>query len=316
MAWIIDNPLIVALIIGFLLDSLLGDPMCLPHPIRWFGSSIAWFEAKFNYGQYRFVKGLLSSLALIFVTFVLLFFLFEFLVDFSIVFIVISSLGVFYGIANHGLIKESWRVEVVLKEKGLEKGREQLSRIVGRDTSILNTQQIRTAVLETLAENLSDGVVAPLFYYAIGGVPLMLTYKMAQTMDSMWGYESDKYEQFGKFAARFDDVLNFIPARLTALMMVLITFSWRGFIYMFSYGSKHASPNAGYPESALAGILNLQFGGPNIYQGKLVDKPYIGSNTRLVEHNDIIKACIVNAAVALLSVGLIGFFLSTLLASV
>jgi adenosylcobinamide-phosphate synthase len=209
-------------------------------------------------------------------------------------YLVVNSVWVYYCLANHSLIAEGKKVFSVLENEGLEAARMQLSRIVGRDTSKLNAQQIRIAVLETMSENLSDGVVAPLFYYAIAGVPGMMAYKMVNTMDSMLGYRSERYEWFGKFAARLDDVANFIPARLTALLMVLVAGSRRGLLFIFKFGSKHKSPNAGYPEAALAGILDCRFGGPNVYYGKVVEKPFIGKNDRVIESNEIRSVASIN----------------------
>jgi len=225
----------------------------------------------------------------------------------EILFIVLASIGVFYGLANRSLIQESYKVISTLEKNGLEAGRKQLSYIVGRDTRNLNEQKIRTAVLETLAENLSDGVIAPLFFYALGGVPAMLAYKMANTLDSMIGYKNEKYREFGWFAARFDDVINYIPARITALLMVVLSLSWRGLIFIFRYGHRHSSPNAGYPEAALAGILNCRFGGPNVYHGTLVEKPYIGNNGRIITNRDFYKSCVLNFFTCLVFVGLICF---------
>lgn len=221
------------------------------------------------------------------------------------VYLAVAGMGVFYGLANRSLIHESYKVMNALRNHGLEAGREQLSYIVGRDTRNLNEQQIRTAVLETLAENLSDGVIAPLFYYALGGVPAMLAYKMANTLDSMIGYKSERYRDFGWFAARFDDVINFIPARITAVLMVLLSVSPRGLTYFFRFGHQHSSPNAGYPEAALAGILNCRFGGPNVYHGQLVEKPYIGTNPRILTNSDFTKTCFLNFFTCLVFVGLI-----------
>jgi adenosylcobinamide-phosphate synthase len=200
-----------------------------------------------------------------------------------------------------------------LKKEGVEAGRKQLSFIVGRDTAALNENQVRTAVLETLAENLNDGVIAPLFFYAVGGVPVMLAYKMANTLDSMIGYKNERYKYFGWFAARLDDGLNYFPARITALLMVMLTFSWRGLKFTFKYGRQHASPNSGYPEAALAGILNCRLGGPNYYSGKLVVKPYIGDNNRTVSDTDVYKACSINFASAVIFVLLIIFVTSVYL---
>jgi adenosylcobinamide-phosphate synthase len=165
-------------------------------------------------------------------------------------------------------------------------------------------------VLETLSENLSDGVIAPLFYYMLAGVPGMLTYKMINTMDSMIGYRSERYEQFGKFAARLDDVVNFIPARLTALLMVVVTFSRRGANFIIRYGHRHKSPNAGFPEAALAGILDLRFGGANIYQGVRIDKPFIGDNKREIQPEEINRVSRINHSTCLLMLALIIVILS------
>ena len=295
----------IALLIAFLLDLLLGDPRWLPHPIRWFGKAIAFCDSRFNKGENRVFKGAAVTIILVSLTWFCIWAILK-LASFNNYFLVsIGAIFVFYGIANRNLIEEGLKVNRILNKQGIEAGRKQLSYIVGRDTRALNKNQIRTAILETLAENLSDGVIAPLFFYAIGGVPAILAYKMAQTLDSMIGYKNYKYKDFGKFAARFDDLLNFIPARLTALLMVIVSLSWRGFIFIFKYGRKHSSPNAGIPEAALAGILNCRFGGPNVYHGKLVEKPFIGENARDIGNGDIYKAALINFGCALVMVGII-----------
>lgn len=294
-----------SLLVGFALDCLLGDPLWLPHPIRLFGNSIAFFTEKLNQGRNRRWKGAAMALGLIALTYISLEIAFLLLRKYEWVYLAMAGIGVFYGLANRSLIHESYKVMHELKTNGLQGGREQLSYIVGRDTRNLNEQQIRTAVLETLAENLSDGVIAPLFYYALGGVPAMLAYKMANTLDSMIGYKSEKYREFGWFAARFDDLINFVPARMTALLMVVLSLSPRGLAYIFKFGHKHSSPNSGYPEAALAGILNCRFGGPNVYHGQVVEKPYIGANPRLLTDSDFRKSCLVNFFTCLVFVGLI-----------
>lgn len=292
--WLIDP-----LLLGFILDILLGDPRWLPHPIRWFGKWISWWEKKMNSGKSQFAAGaflvVISSICL----FISLFIIELFLSDYDIAKLFFESIMVFYGLANRSLIGESYRVERELINGDLLKARQQLNFIVGRDTHELNENQIRTATLETLSENLSDGVIAPLFYYAIGGIPLMFVYKLVNTFDSMIGYKNERYIKFGKFAAKLDDVMNFIPARLTAVLMTIVSFSWRGFYFIFKYGRNHSSPNAGYPEAALSGILNSRFGGPNYYSGKLIEKPYIGIILKKLSFNDFIRACVVNVLVAL-----------------
>jgi len=298
--------IIIPLIAGFILDIMLGDPLWLPHPVRLFGRLISLGDNKLNYGNRKQLKGVLLVIALV-VLVLSVFIIIEIaLKDYTIAKIIFESVMVFYGIANRNLISEALKVEKKLTGFGIEEGRKQLSYIVGRETSRLPENKVRTAILETLSENLSDGVVAPLFCFAIGGVPLMFAYKMINTLDSMIGYKSEKYIDFGRFAAKLDDVANYLPARITALLMVMITFSIRGLKFIYLFGNKHASPNAGYPEAALAGILNCRLGGPNIYYGKIVDKPYIGTNNRDVVRSDIYKACVVNLVVTLFLVGAIG----------
>lgn len=287
--------LIIPLAIGYLLDLFIGDPEKLPHPVRVFGNLIYKGEQLLNKPKRRFLKGMLLALVLCLLTF----FSFKVTIDLLLslhpyLYLLFTSIFVFYGLANKGLIDEGREVFQVLLTQGLEAGRKQLSRIVGRDTSQLSPQQIRIAVLETMSENLSDGVIAPLLYYALAGIPGMMTYKMINTMDSMLGYRSERYEQFGKLAARLDDVANFVPARITALLMALVSLCWQAIVFVLKYGNKHKSPNAGYPEAALAGILNCRFGGPNVYHGVLVDKPYIGERNRAIEHQEIYRVSRIN----------------------
>ncbi len=297
------NELILPLIIGFLLDSLLGDPRWLPHPIRLFGRLISEGEKRLNNGENRKLKGAVLTFVLIATVWAILFFLLKTAAGYRYLQLVITSVFVFYGLANRSLITESVAVIKQLRNGGVKAGRKQLSFIVGRETEHLSENEIRIAVLETLAENLSDGVIAPLFFYFIGGVPAMFAYKMVNTLDSMIGYKSEKYRDFGWFAARLDDVLNFIPARITAFLMVLVTFSYRGAKFVFRYGRKHSSPNAGCPEAALAGILNCRFGGANYYHGVLVQKPFIGENNRIITDRDIYKTYIINTVSVLVFIG-------------
>lgn len=286
--------LTLPLIAGYVLDLWLGDPDNWPHPVRVFGNAIAKGENWLNRGRFRFWKGAIMSITLVMAVLAFFYWLNVMLAGIPALYLVINSIWVYYALANHSLIAEGKKVFSVLEKEGLDAGRKQLSRIVGRDTSKLDAQQIRIAVLETMSENLSDGVIAPLFYYAIAGVPGMMVYKMVNTMDSMLGYRNERYEWFGKFAARLDDVTNFIPARLTALLMVLVTGSKRGLQFVFLFGHQHKSPNAGYPEAALAGILDCRFGGPNVYHGKVVEKPFIGENDRAIEARDIERTSNVN----------------------
>ncbi|UZR99774.1 adenosylcobinamide-phosphate synthase CbiB [Chondrinema litorale] len=285
---------IAPLVIGYLLDLLLADPENWPHPIRLFGNMAYKTEQLFNNGKARFLKGSIGASTLIISVYLCFYFADHWLLSFNIwLKIAFDSLFVYWGIANKSLIKEVSHVFEKLYE-GLEKGRKQLARIVGRDTSKLNDEQIKIAALESLSENLSDGTIAPLFFYALLGVPGIMAYKMANTLDSMWGYRNERFEQFGKFAARFDDLLNYIPARLTAFFMGLLAFNLKAFKFTLRYGKLHKSPNAGYPEAALAGILDCRFGGPNIYHGELVEKPFIGENQKNPAKKDLEKAMRLN----------------------
>lgn len=301
--------IVIPLAVGFLLDAFIGDPRWLPHPIRLFGNLISFGEKKLNSGTNKKMKGVFLALILVLLVYFFLLFLLDFISNFEIQFLIFASVLVFYGLANRSLINESVKVIRKLQIEGLVSARKQLSFIVGRDTKNLSENEIRIAILETLSENLSDGVIAPLFYYFIGGIPAMFAYKMVNTLDSMIGYKNKCYKDFGWFAAKLDDVANFIPARLTALLMVLVTFNLRGLKFIFKYGNKHSSPNAGYPEAALAGILNCSFGGSNYYHGVLVEKPFIGTNRRIITNNDVYKTCAINAFSAIVLIGAFVFLI-------
>ena len=284
---------LLPLMAGWLLDRLFGDPERLPHPIVWFGKAIALMEHRFNRGAHRMLKGTMVALLLSSFVFVLSWQLLRWASFSPWVSIVLQAVLIFYCLAGHTLNKEVREVFKAL-DNSLEKGRQQVARIVGRDTTQLSEQEIRTAALETLAENLSDGVIAPLFWYAILGVPGMLTYKMINTLDSMIGYRNARYREFGCVAARMDDVANYLPARLTSLLMIVVAGRPRLLNFVLRYGKMHASPNSGYPEAALAGILDCRFGGTHNYFGEAVYKPYIGSNPRPLCTQDMRRAVNIN----------------------
>ena len=285
-----------------MLDLFLGDPQRLPHPIVWFGKIISFGEHRLNKGRHRLLKGALMSVGLIVFVFAVTWFLRYYLLHLpSYVCLLFDALIIFYCLAGTTLIREVHQVFLAL-DRSLDEGRRQVARIVGRDTSELSAQEVRTAALETLAENLSDGVIAPLFWLALLGTPGMLAYKMVNTLDSMIGYKTERYKDFGCWAAHIDDIANYIPARLTALLMILaagrpqlISFVWRN-------GRNHVSPNSGYPEAALAGILKCRFGGPHYYFGEIFDKPYIGDNERKLTTADMKKAIRVNRTAEVLMV--------------
>ena len=299
---------ILPLLMGWVLDLILGDPQWMPHPVVGFGKMIALGEKQLNKGSHRKLKGALLAIFLVALVFAVIFILDQQLSNLNaLLSITFRTLIIFWCLAGTTLIREV-RQTFLAVDRSLEEGRKQVARIVGRDTTQLSAQEIRTAALETLAENLSDGVIAPLFWLAIGGVPGMLTYKMVNTLDSMIGYKTDRYRDFGCFAARLDDVANYLPARITAFLMIvpklmtinthhgskLFTFHFSLFTFVHENGRRHASPNSGYPEAALAGILNCRFGGPHTYFGQLFDKPYIGENDRLLTTDDMHVAIRIN----------------------
>ena len=295
----------LSLFIGWVLDLLFGDPQRLPHPVVWFGKVIAACEHRLNSGKYRKLKGALTALGLIIATFAFVWLLRSLLLDFNkVLLLFLDVILIFYCLAGTTLIREVRQVFLAV-DRSLEEGRAQVARIVGRDTSELSAQEVRTAALETLAENLSDGVVAPLFWLALLGVPGMMAYKMINTLDSMIGYKTERYKDFGCWAAHIDDVANYIPARLTALLMVVASGRLGLLRFVCQNGKNYASPNSGYPESALAGILNCRFGGPHYYFGQLFDKPYIGSNDRLLTTADMEKAVRINRTAEVMMVVLV-----------
>lgn len=285
---------ITAILIGWTADKLLGDPERLPHPVVLFGKLIAAGERRLNHGKRRRMKGAALAVTLIAATF-----------GATAGLIVLSGMAspalrtaveavmIFYCLAGTTLIREVKGVFAAL-DVSTEQGRKQVARIVGRDTSQLTDNEIRKAALETLAENLSDGVIAPMFWLLLLGVPGMAAYKMINTLDSMIGYRTERYKRFGTAAARIDDAANYIPARLTALLMIAVAGKPELLKFVARNGKRHASPNSGYPEAALAGILNCRFGGGHYYFNEYFDKPFIGDNNRQLTKNDLRKAVTVN----------------------
>ena len=305
----------LAVPLAWLLDQLLGDPAWLPHPVVGFGRWISFWEHRLNRGLRRKAKGAALAVGSILLVFLLTWLLIDAVNRWSAgAALVVSVVLIFFCLAGRTLRREVRDVFLAL-DRSLDDGRRQVSRIVGRDTARLSAQEVRTAALETLAENLSDGVVAPLFWLALLGVPGMLAYKMVNTLDSMIGYRSERYRDFGCWAARIDDAANYIPARLTALLMlagyrIALLFGMRAthrerlLPFVRRYGPCHASPNSGWPEAALAACLDCRFGGTHDYFGEAVAKPYIGHNPRELTTADLrvsLRLCFV---AELLAVGL------------
>lgn len=296
---------ILIFLVGWLADLLLGDPAWLPHPVVWFGKIIASFERWLNRGRFRKVKGAFTAVVLIAAVYMGCFYLVDWLYTVNVFLSMgVQAVLVFYCLAGTTLVREVRGVFLAL-DRSLDEGRRQVARIVGRDTSQLTEQGVRKAALETLSENLSDGVVAPMFWYLLLGVPGMMAYKMVNTLDSMIGYRTERYGDFGWCSAHIDDLANYLPARITALLMMTVTWRFSLLPFVTWYGREQDSPNSGYPEAALAGILNCRFGGPHTYFGELFDKPFIGNNDRPLSTADMLRAISINRRVEVLMVVLV-----------
>mgnify|MGYP004610733919 FL=1 len=292
----------IAFVCGFVLDLVFGDPHALPHPIRLIGTLIAGLEKKLLKLQMRdekkeFYKGILLVVLVLFSTgavaalvLVVAYWLHP------VAGIVIESVMTYQILATKCLKDESMKVYQSLNEQGLEAGRVAVSMIVGRDTNVLDETGVVKAAVETVAENTSDGVIAPMLYTALGGPVVGFVYKAVNTMDSMVGYKNDKYLYFGRAAAKLDDVVNFIPARISAYLMIAAAYiGGKAFDGKQAYRiykrdrRNHASPNSAQTESVCAGALGIQLAGDASYFGKVVKKPYIGDAHRAVEREDIVR---------------------------
>lgn len=285
------------LVIAAALDSVLGDPYSLPHPVRLIGKLISRIEAIVRKRMTDLRRGgvllaaavLLASAAVPLILLVILYLISPWLGA------VLEGIMCYYLIAAKCLRDESMKVYHAVKNGDVEGARAAVSMIVGRDTAVLDKEGIIKAAVETVAENTSDGVTAPLIYMSLGGAVLGAFYKAANTMDSMIGYKNEKYADIGRFAARLDDVLNYIPSRLTALAMVvaapLAGLSGRGaYRIWLRDGRKHASPNSAQTEAACAGALGVQLAGDAYYFGELHKKGHIGDSLRSIECEDIPRA--------------------------
>lgn len=307
---------VAPLLLGFLLDRALGDPTTFGHPIIFFGRLIGWGEKHLNHGKRRLLKGFIYNGSLVLLTFFL-----PLLISLILLYKVgesswqgagsegtllllgyglVSTLLIFYMLSGKTLRDEVQRVFRAVG-RSLEEGRTQVGRIVGRDTGALSTQEIRTAALETLAENLSDGVVGPMLSWAFLGTSGILTYKMINTQDSMVGYLNERYRDYGYFSAKLDDLANLLPSRLTAVLMLLSAGRLDLLSKTFRHGRRHLSPNSGYPEAALALMLGCRFGGPHDYFGEVVDKPFIGEEDRPLTDEDLQRALTITRRTELLA---------------
>ena len=285
------------LVIGFVLDVLIGDPYRLPHPVRFIGRLISALEA-FVRAHFRklTVGGVFLAVAVLLIsaagTWGLLFLC---CLLHPLLGMAVESILCYYMIAARCLQKESMKVYRAFEEDDTEKARKAVSMIVGRDTDQLGRDGIIRAAVETVAENTSDGVTAPIMYMALFGAVGGMAYKSVNTMDSMIGYRNEKYLELGRFAARLDDVLNFVPSRLTALAMIISAYllgmdGRNAFRIWRRDRLRHASPNSAQTESVCAGALGVRLAGDAYYFGELHRKPYIGDDSRPIENEDIRRA--------------------------
>ena len=266
---------------AFLLDLILGDPYHWPHPIRWIGNSISWVQQR--------IRAICHSEPALYVGGAVLWLAYTIL-------------------AGRCLSDAAMDVYHAQNSDSLEESRRQLSYIVGRDTSQLNQTQITRGVVETVAENTVDGVIAPLFYLFLGGVPLAMAYKAINTLDSMVGYKNEKYKAIGCVSARIDDLANLIPARISWLLLTMAAWGLKldarqAFKIGWRDRYQHKSPNCGWPEATVAGALGVRLGGPNSYFGELVEKPWIGDPLREINQQDIkltIRLMFMASAIALI----------------
>lgn len=290
----------LSLALAFIIDGIFGDPYSLPHPVVYMGKLIS-FSEKFFCRIFSSTKtGRLAAGCCIWIAAAALsFFLPLFILNIAgkinfILEFILQTFWIYQILAAKCLYTESMKVYHALKENDIEKARKLLSYLVGRDTKNLSEQEIIKAVVETVTENTSDGVIAPFFYIMIGGVPAGFLYKAVNTMDSMLGYKNEKYIYLGRCAAYMDDIFNFIPSRISALLMIAAAFltgldGKSAFRIFIRDRKNHLSPNSAQTESVAAGALNIQLGGTHEYFGKSVEKPFIGDNSRNAEYNDIRK---------------------------
>lgn len=286
--------MLISIILAVILDFIIGDPYNFPHPVKLMGRIIS-FEERFVRKNTNSKKGLkFAGFIIVFINisvgFLVPYFLLKYLQQYKLIYILVNTYLIYTCIAARCLHYEAIKVSEAM-DISVEEGRKRLSYIVGRDTTNLNEDEIIRATVETVAENTSDGVIAPLLYIILLGAPGGLAYKFINTMDSMLGYMNEKYIDYGYFPAKVDDIFNYIPARITGLLMCISSIARfnikDGFKIMIRDRNNHKSPNSAYPEGAVAGLLQIQLGGNNYYHGKLVEKPTIGDSIKSITKKDI-----------------------------
>ncbi|MBC8552897.1 MAG: cobalamin biosynthesis protein CobD [Candidatus Brocadiales bacterium] len=280
--------------IAFLLDILIGDPRWFPHPVRMIGVCIEYTEKILRkLVPSERVAGIFLTLIIVVGTYLATYLFLRFFYELRwSLGILVSIIIIFFSLSTRDLLRETGNVLNALKSGNLQKARKNLSRIVGRDTHNLNEQQVAAGCIESSAENIVDGIIAPLFYAFIGGPALAMAYKSINTLDSMVGYKNEKYLNFGWASANLDDIVNFIPARIAAIILPIASYIC-GKDYLNSVkilkrdGQKHPSPNSGIPEAVIAGALRIRLGGPSIYNDIASYKPFIGDPQKSVCPDDI-----------------------------
>ncbi|MGL5754421.1 MAG: adenosylcobinamide-phosphate synthase CbiB [Paraclostridium sp.] len=289
---------ISVMVIAYILDLIIGDPYSFPHPVRFIGNLIRFVETKIrNIAKTKKqlkIGGFILWIVTVGTTLTVTSLILNIFMVSKILYMIISSVILYTTLSTKCLADEAKKIYEVLKMGDIEKSRKQLSYIVGRDTTSLNEQEIIRATVETVAENTVDGIIAPMMYGFIGGPVLAMSYKAINTLDSMVGYKNEKYGDLGFASAKIDDIANFIPARITPFFMMiaslLLGFNAKESIHIAIRDRKnHKSPNCAYSEGAVAGALEVQLGGTNMYFGKEVYKPTIGEKHRELEIEDIIR---------------------------
>ena len=291
--------LVIKIWIAYVLDLIFGDPQNIIHPVQVIGKMISSGE-KFLLGEnsslsrkYKFFAGMILNITVISLTYGITY-LIRRTSENSIILTVAEIYLMYTVFSINSLAREGNRVYNILKEGNIERARKDLSYLVSRDTGTMDEKMIIRSTMETISENTVDGIVAPMLYMFLGGLPLSMTYKAINTFDSMVGYKNEKYMDFGKFSAKLDDVANFIPARITGILIVIASmilgYDYKNSLKIFIRDRKnHSSPNSGHAEAGVAGALGVQFGGRVSYFGKEVDKPVIGDKIKDFELEDIKK---------------------------
>ena len=305
--------ILIMVVAGFWLDLLLGDPHSWPHPVKVMGRLIYYLTNKFNHPVYSSHQkrwlGLMTWIITVGLSGIIIYFILYFCRFNQLLYLLVGTYFSYTCISTQQLAIEARKIIKLLQKKDLALARQQLAMIVGRDTKNLNREEILKATIETVAENTSDGVIAPLCYLMLGGPTLGIIYKSINTLDSMIGYNNEKYRDFGRFAAKCDDLVNYLPARITWLLLIISGWILQGDVHeAWLVGKrdckKHLSPNSAFPEAVVAGMLHLQLGGPHYYFGKLVNKPYIGDDFQVTVDINHLKKTItmlyVTAIIALI----------------